>query len=226
MQPANMYISSRIRTFAVAIIAALKLFVAISSPAQIGPTGAPAKTISIPGVPNAGSVTSTLFRGAQPEGAGYAGLQKLGINVVVDFRPENGVANSERKAVESLGMRFVSLPWNAVALPTRDELLSFFTLLRDNPDKKVFIHCEYGRDRTGVMIALYRIAVDRWTPEQAIGEMKEFHYHSWIYPHLARYVRAFPATLAADPSLAITVLRPRPSPAAAQPSSIHVPPGN
>jgi tyrosine-protein phosphatase SIW14 len=140
---------------------------------------------------------------------------------VVDFRGEGGEVSAEKKSVEALGMKFVSLPWNGAGLPSRDELLTFFTLLRDNPDQKVFIHCEYGADRTGVMIALYRIAVDHWTPSQAISEMKDFHYHSFMLPHLAKYVKAFPAALAADPSLAGAVPAARPSAPVAKAAAVN-----
>jgi len=204
-----MRLQFKIRSLAVAFLAALALIPASAS-GQIAPIGERATTITIPGIPNAGSITAKLFRGAQPNSSAYAGLQKLGMNIVVDFRGEGGEVSAEKKSVEELGMKFVNLPWNGAGLPSRDELLTFFTLLRENPDQKIFLHCQYGADRTGVMIALYRIAVDHWSPEQAISEMKEFHYHSFMLPHLAKYVRAFPAALAADPSLAGAVPGARP----------------
>jgi tyrosine-protein phosphatase SIW14 len=199
------------RSLAVAALAAVASFAAVSTSAQIAPIGAPAAVMVIQGVPNAGNINGTLFRGAQPHDSAYADLQKLGMSIVVDLRGESGEVSAEKKSVESLGMKFVNLPWNGAGLPSRDELLTFFTLLRDNPDQKIFLHCQYGADRTGVMIALYRIAVDHWTPEQAIAEMHEFHYHSFTLPHLAKYVKAFPAALAADPSLAGAVPAARPA---------------
>ncbi len=207
---ANVRLQFKIRLVKVAFVAAFALSAAAPTPAQIAPIGERATSINIPGVPNAGSVTATLFRGAQPNSSAFAGLQKLGMNIVVDFRGESGEVSAEKKSVEALGMKFVNLPWNGASVPTRDQILSFFTLLRENPDQKIFLHCQYGADRTGVMIALYRIAADHWTPEQAISEMRDFHYHSFMLPHLAKYVRAFPATLAADPSLAGAVPGARP----------------
>jgi protein tyrosine phosphatase (PTP) superfamily phosphohydrolase (DUF442 family) len=211
------------RSLAVAFVAAVATFGAIGASAQIAPIGARATSITIQGVPNAGSVTGNLFRGAQPNYSAYAGLQKLGMDIVVDLRYESSEISSEKKAVEAAGMQFVNLPWSGTGLPSREQLLTFFTLLRDNPDKKIFLHCQYGADRTGVMIALYRIAVDHWTPEQAIAEMKDFHYHSFMLPHLAKYVRAFPATLAGDPSLAGSVPGPRPSPPVAKTAAAQDP---
>ena len=204
------------RSLAVAALAAAASFAAFSTSAQIAPIGARATSLTIQGVSNAGNVNGTLYRGAQPHDSSYADLQKLGMNIVVDLRGESGEVSAEKKAVESLGMKFVSLPWNGSGLPSHDEILTFFTLLRDNPDKKIFLHCAQGADRTGVMVALYRIAVDHWTPEQAIAEMHEFHYHSFMLPHLAKYVKAFPTTLAADASLAGVISGARPGAPAAQ----------
>jgi protein tyrosine/serine phosphatase len=200
----------RLRTWTLTLAAccAIGAISSASSLAQIGRTGNPAKSIQVAGVTNGASITPTLFRGAQPTPEGIAGLHKLGIDIVVDFRDEPSEIKLEKKSVESQGMRFVSVPWRGDALPTNDELVTFFKLLHDNPDKKIFIHCEYGKDRTGVMAALYRIAVEHWSADQSISEMREFHYNSARLPHLARYVRAFPAMLDANASLAKVIPAP------------------
>ena len=198
----NMQIRLKNGSLGLVLVAAVAAFGAIGTSAQIAPVGAPATILSIQGVPNAGSIASNFFRGAQPHDSSYADLQKLGMNIIVDLRDEHGEVDAEKKAVEAAGMRFVSLPWHGGGLPSHDQLLAFFSLLRDNPDQKIFLHCQYGADRTGVMVALYRIAVDHWTSDQAVKEMKDFHYHSFMLPHLAKYVKAFPAALAADPLLA------------------------
>ena len=86
----------------------------------------------------------TLYRGAQPKREGYAELKKLGIEIVIDFRTEDDEIHTEQGHVESLGMRFVNLPWSSWHNPRRDEIISFFSLLRENPGKKIFVHCEFG----------------------------------------------------------------------------------
>jgi hypothetical protein len=200
----------RLKTWVFSAVVCSGICASASSPflAQIGRTGEPAKNIQVAGVTNAASFTPTLYRGAQPTPEGFAGLHKLGIDIVVDFRDEPAEIKLEKKSVESQGMRFVSVPWRGDALPTNDQLVTFFKLLHDNPDKKIFIHCEYGKDRTGVMAALYRIAVEHWSADQSISEMREFHYKSDRLPHLARYVRAFPALLDANTSLAKVIPAP------------------
>lgn len=208
----------KIFTFMAVLCCATGMFASRPVSAQIGRTGDPAKVIQVPGVMNAASIAMNLYRGAQPSLDGFAGLNKLGIDIVVDFRDEASQIKLEKKSVESQGMKFVSVPWRGDSLPTHDELVTFFKLLRDNPDKKIFIHCEYGKDRTGVMSAIYRIAVEHWSADQSIAEMKEFHYDRARLPHLARYVRAFPAMLDADTSLAKVIPAPRASTQPVQPA--------
>lgn len=154
--------------------------------------------LSLDGVPNHGLVTPVLYRGGQPEQRAYAELKNLGIETVVSFRAEAGEIKKERKTVEALGMRFVSIPWSPWHDPTVQQVAEFLELLRAHPDQKLFAHCHYGSDRTGVMVAAYRIAVDHWTPEKALEEMNSYHYHHFFYPHLKSYVMDFPKQLAED----------------------------
>ncbi len=193
-----------------------------SSHETAAPEGAPAVKLTIASLPNSACITPTLCRGAQPKREGYTELKKLGIEIVLDFRNENDEIQTEQSHVESLGMRFVSLPWSSWHDPRREEVISFFSLLRENLGKKIFVHCEFGSDRTGLMIALYRLVVDHWTPDQAVEEMRAFNYHALLYSHLARYVRAFPARLTGDPELAFLISAPTQPPASAkQPSTEH-----
>jgi protein tyrosine/serine phosphatase len=154
------------------------------------------------GIENFGMVTPSLYRGGQPTTEGFRELKQLGVTIVVSFRHEKGENSLERRTVESLDMRFISLPWNAFDAPTDGQVRAFLELLRDNPDKRIYVHCQQGRDRTGTMIALYRIAADHWCPDSAVAEMHAYHYHHFWFPHLETYVRRFPQRLATDTSLA------------------------
>jgi protein tyrosine/serine phosphatase len=63
------------------------------------------------------------------------------------------------------------------------------------------VHCWFGGDRVGIFAAAYRIAFDGWTAEQAIREMKAYHYKEFLHPNLKYYVRKFPERLAKSPAL-------------------------
>jgi len=161
-----------------------------------------AEKISLRGVPNAGRVTTSLYRGAQPSLADLSELKKLGVTTIVDLRAEaTNISNLERADAQSLGIRFVHLPVGGFSTPSSPQLADFFSLLRAIPPQTVFVHCEFGRDRTGMFIAAYRIAVDRWSARQALNEMLAFGFHRTWHPAMARFVRSLPTRLQSDPTL-------------------------
>jgi protein tyrosine/serine phosphatase len=170
---------------------------------------APAEKLNFSGLPNSGRVNDFLFRGAQPRPAGYDDLKHLGITLVVDLHNRSEGSQRERHEVESRGMRYVSIPTNYIDGPTLVQIAEFLLLVRGNPGQKVFVHCQYGADRTGVMIASFRMAQEHWTPEQARTEMLAYHFHQFWLPTMNRTVRDFPKRYESDP--AFSKLRPPPS---------------
>ncbi|HEX4784786.1 MAG TPA: hypothetical protein VH350_10610 [Candidatus Sulfotelmatobacter sp.] len=164
---------------------------------------ASAQKMYVPGISDFGKVNDYLYRGAQPKDDGVKELQKFGVDTIVDLRGElPGVIESERERAESLGIRFINLPGSGWATPTDDEIAQFFSLVREQPQRRIFIHCWLGGDRSGMFIAAYRIAFEGWSPQQAIQEMRAFHYLHFWHPNMARWVKRFPDHLAKSPQLA------------------------
>lgn len=162
-----------------------------------------AQKIDVPSIPDFGKVNDFLYRGAQPKEGGVEQLRKFGIDTIVDLRGElRGLIENERQRGESLGMRFINLPGSGWAAPKDEEIAKFFSLVRERPKRKIFIHCWLGGDRSGMFIAAYRIAFDGWTAQQAIDEMRAFHYLEFWHPNMKRYVEEFPERLAHSPQLA------------------------
>ena len=157
---------------------------------------APARRITVVGVSNFGEVTPRLYRGGQPKGTGYEHLKKMGVDIVVDLRLSG--RDAEKLNVTKAGMKFVALPWHCLA-PKDHVFAKFLKLLQENPEKKVFVHCRYGDDRTGMMIAAYRMAVQGWTPDEARREMQKFGFHRMICPSLVEYEKNFPKHLKNSP---------------------------
>jgi tyrosine-protein phosphatase SIW14 len=150
-------------------------------------------------VPDFAEVTPTLYRGAQPRKGGFEALAKMGIQIVVDLR---GDRNNERKEVTSLGMEYVPMQWQC-SFPKDKVFADFLTLIRKNPGKKIFVHCRVGDDRTGMMIAAYRMAEQGWTPKQAMEEMNKYGFNllhrRLICPRLSEYEEHFPERFATKP---------------------------
>ena len=159
--------------------------------------------LNIAGIHNAGKITNVLFRGAQPQENGLGELKKLGITTIVDLRGEDREKYEwERKQAESLGMRFVHLAVSGWAPPSDEQVAQFLTLFRDDPRQKVFVHCRFGDDRTGVFVAAYRMAVDKWSPERAMDEMYFFGFNGFWHPSMKKFIHDFPNHLRSAPALA------------------------
>jgi tyrosine-protein phosphatase SIW14 len=162
-----------------------------------------AQRIHAAGLRNAAKVSEQLYRGAQPRAAGLRALQKIGIATIVDLRAENRVKVAwERKTAESLGMRFINIPVDAWAPPSEAQVAEFLSLFRDRPQEKVFVHCEFGDDRTGTFVATYRMAYENFSVEEALREMTQFGFNNVWHPSMGVFVREFPARLESSPALA------------------------
>jgi len=154
------------------------------------------------GLPNFGQVTENLYRGGQPTSDGFRTLRSMGVGIVVNFREEPKETANEKREVESLGMKSVDIPWSANHDPSSAQIVEFLDLVRANPNSKIFVHCQRGADRTGTMIAAYRIAVEHKSVAEAVSEMHRYHY-DWLFRRqLKRYIESLPALLQNDPEFA------------------------
>jgi tyrosine-protein phosphatase SIW14 len=158
--------------------------------------------LKLSGVHNAGKINDSLFRGAQPYSDGIEQLKSLGINTIVDLRVEGrDQIEKERKQAEALGIRFVNIPVSGWSPPSDEQVVQFLSLFRDR-NAKVFVHCRFGDDRTGVFVAAYRMAHDGWLSDQAMKEMYFFGFNGLWHPAMKSYIRDFPAKLKTSPALA------------------------
>jgi protein tyrosine phosphatase (PTP) superfamily phosphohydrolase (DUF442 family) len=151
------------------------------------------------GIPNFGKVTPTLYRSAQPSRAGFEALAKMGVQIIVDA---HGPSEKEKKEADRLGMQYVAIPWHC-PWPKDEPIARFLKLLRENSGKKVLVHCRLGDDRTGMMVAAYRMSEEGWTAQEAMKEMQTFGFttiHHAMCPSLAGYEASFPQRLKTNPA--------------------------
>jgi protein tyrosine/serine phosphatase len=71
-----------------------------------------------------------------------------------------------------------------------DAKISKAMLMLAEAPKPVLVHCWHGSDRTGVVIAMYRMVFQDWPREKAIDEFENggFGYHKSVYPNIERYL--------------------------------------
>lgn len=139
----------------------------------------------IPGLPNFARISDTLYRGAQPTARGFSELRRMGVRTVLNLR----AFHSDRDLLTSTGLRYISVRCEAWD-PDSREAAVILRVLRDPANHPVFVHCQAGADRTGWAVALYRIMVEGWPPEQAVAEMDNFGHHK-VFGSIKRFLRGF-----------------------------------
>ncbi|MGZ8450201.1 MAG: fused DSP-PTPase phosphatase/NAD kinase-like protein, partial [Candidatus Deferrimicrobiaceae bacterium] len=144
------------------------------------------RLFGLPGLDSIGRVASGIYRGAQPEREGFATLKAMGIRTVINLRTRHG----EREAVEAAGMRYVEIPMSFWKDVDPAAVRMAVTVMTDPANQPVFVHCSRGVDRTGVVVAVYRMEVDGWSEAEAEAEMEAFGFHE-VWFQLRKFVRQY-----------------------------------
>ncbi len=143
-----------------------------------------AKELHRPGLTNFYEVTTNLYRGAQPTAQGMTELHAMGIKTILNLRSYH----SDQHLVSSGDMKLARLhmkPWRA----EDEDVVEFLKVVSNTNNLPVFVHCQRGADRTGMVCAMYRIVECGWTKEAAIQEMKEggFDFNP-TWKNLVKYI--------------------------------------
>lgn len=148
--------------------------------------------LNLPGIENVGRVAPGIYRGAQPLPEGYATLKAMGIRTVVNLR----TTHDERAAVEAAGMRYIAEPLYLTGEVDRAAVERVVAALVDSANQPVFVHCRQGRDRTGIVIAAYRLRHGGWRYTDARSEMDAFGFNT-IWTNFSDFVRRYAQTIEA-----------------------------
>ena len=172
---------------------------------------------SVQGIDNFYQVDEHVYRGAQPTTEGFQYLAKIGVKTVLDLRENDERSREEERVVTSLGMQYVIVPMTSLTPPTEAEITKILALLEDDTAGAVFVHCKSGADRTGAVIAAYRIDHDHWDNSRALKEALSFGMSPFQLPR-QNFIRKFqPLTIKRDAKPSIAGLQ-LPGPALPNPS--------
>jgi protein tyrosine phosphatase (PTP) superfamily phosphohydrolase (DUF442 family) len=143
-----------------------------------------AKALERPGLPNLHRVTPLLYRGGQPTREGFFELGRMGVKSVVSLR----ALHADSIPIDA-NLHYERISFKAWH-PEDEDVVRFLLIVTDPTRQPVFVHCQYGSDRTGMMIAIERVALEGWTKDEAIAEMTqgEFGFHP-EWQNIVKYVR-------------------------------------
>lgn len=127
--------------------------------------------VSTNGLPNLHKVSDALYRGAQPTAEGFVTLKGMGVKTVVNLRS----FHSDKKSLGDTGLGYEHITMKAWHAEEK-EVVRFLKIVTDPAHQPVLVHCQHGADRTGTMCAIYRVAVQGWSKDDALKEMRDGGY--------------------------------------------------
>ncbi len=129
-----------------------------------------AERVKFVGIDNLAQINPSLYRGAQPTKKGFVNLKKLGVKTIINLRS----SHSDENECKGFGFKYYHIKVNPVKTPESSQIRQFIEIATTPENQPVFFHCQLGKDRTGMMCAIYRILCDGWSNEEALSEMDYF----------------------------------------------------
>jgi protein tyrosine/serine phosphatase len=149
-----------------------------------------AQEFRYPELPNFHQVNPQLYRGAQPKTGGLEKLKALGIKTIVNLRRPGEQTQDEGASARALGLSYYNVPLPEFSKPSDQQVQQVLDLINANENQPVFVHCRHGEDRTGTIIACYRIAHDGWSATAARKEAVSYGM-SWTQVSMKKYIDKF-----------------------------------
>ncbi len=137
---------------------------------------------SVREIPNFHRVETYFYRGAMPTVRGVKWLKEHGVKTIIDVRdkPLNPILG-EGITARLMGFNYIHMP--ITTMPSEKQTNDFLACVeeasRDSAKAPIFLHCAHGSDRTGYLVALWRMKHEGWRWSKALSEM--FHYGFLIH---------------------------------------------
>jgi protein tyrosine/serine phosphatase len=140
-----------------------------------------------PNVPKFLEVTPNIFRSGRPDPQGVKDLIEQGLKTDLDLENATSAVEAEQKNIGNQ-IKFISEPMSVLAKPSDAEVDQDLAILNDPSNFPVLVHCEQGEDRSGLIVALYRVETQKWTPEAAYQEWVANGFHQYLV-NLSNYFK-------------------------------------
>jgi len=125
---------------------------------------------------------NVLWRGAKPDKDDAAWLIQHGVRTIVNLElihdDKGAFSQATVDGANNYEVGYFRIydwePFRILATSLVDDHIAHFLAIVSQQPKPVYIHCRYGENRTGVIVAAYRVLIEGVSIEEAIEEMSRY----------------------------------------------------
>ena len=104
-------------------------------------------------------------------------LESLKIHTILNLEDNREAIRKESEAAKQLGMVMINIPMSGISRPKSADLLRAAKIIEDQASYPIYVHCLHGRDRTGFVIATYKMIHHGWTVKKAYQEAVNYGHN-------------------------------------------------
>jgi len=139
-----------------------------------------------------------LYRSGQPRGPGLEFVKLYGIRTLINLRkPESKGTPEEKAFAAENGLQFYNFSIGSSAAEIDETVKRFLAIVADKSNWPILVHCSRGKERSGVLSAIYRIEYDRWSNKDALAETYHLGLEKGHMPIPESYIKNYHPSWAA-----------------------------
>ena len=139
-----------------------------------------------------------LYRSGQPRGPGLEFVKLYGIRTLINLRkPESKGTPEEKAFAAENGLQFYNFSIGSSAAQIDETVKRFLAIVADKSNWPILVHCSRGKERSGVLSAIYRLEYDRWSNEDALAETYRLGLDRGHMPIPENYIKNYQSSWAA-----------------------------
>lgn len=159
-------------------------------------------------LPRFQQVSEKLYRSGQPRDGALTRLHELGIKTIINLRGRSAQTKSEEAEARALGFNYYNVALPNWGRPQDGRVTRIMELINAPENGRVLVHCKDGVDRTGTIVAIYRMTHEGWTSNKALAEANgygmrrtQFWMRDYVEDYGDRVVKLGPETALNPPRI-------------------------
>lgn len=132
-------------------------------------------------LPRLRSVNSFILRGGRPTAQGLTLLAQKGIKTIINLESSKSAVQFEKQNLRTSGIHLITVPMDSFSTPKDSQVKAILDALNDPKNYPIYIHCQHGEDRTGLIVGLYRVE-HGMSAADAYHEMLSLGFHKILLP--------------------------------------------